>query len=463
MALDAQHWQDRLTALAEKHGVVGASLALRLGDETAEAATGVLNVRTQQPATPDSVFQIGSITKVWTATLVLQLVDEGLLDLDAPVAEHLPELRVADPEVSRTVTARQLLAHTSGIDGDLFADTGRGDDAVERYVERMATLTQVHPQGATMSYCNSGYVLLGRLVERLRGATWDAVLRERLLAPLGLASAGTLPEEALLWGAAAGHVLPNGSTEPEVVPQWGIYRSVGPAGLVHATARESLALAQLHLSGGLAPDGTRLLSAASCAAMREPQVEVPDPYTLGSHWGLGWIHMRWSGREVFGHDGGTLGQAAFLRVLPDAGLSVSLLTNGGQHVRELFEDLYGEVFSALADVELPAPLEPRGETVDEPGRFTGRYEREGVVLQVAEHDGGLSMLMRPTGELFEGLPDPEPMQLRPVEGDVLVARGPDDASWHAAVFFDLDGERYVHFGARATRRTSTEPQAAPGR
>ena len=456
MALDHEHWQDRLTALADKHGVVGASLALRLGDETAVAATGVLNVRTQQPVTPDSVFQIGSITKVWTATLVMQLVDEGLLDLDEPVATHLPDFRVADPEVSRTVTARQLLAHTSGIDGDLFADTGRGDDAIQKYVERMAPLTQVHPQGATMSYCNSGFTLLGRLVETLRGATWDAVLRERLLVPLGLASAGTLPEEALLWGAAAGHVVPNGSTEPEVVPQWGIYRSVGPAGLIHATARESLALAQLHLDGGVAPDGTRLLSERSCALMREPQVEIPDPYTLGSHWGLGWFLMRWSDREVFGHDGSTLGQGAFLRILPDAPLSVSLVTNGGQHPRDLFDDLYGEIFSELAGVQLPPPMEPSGEQVTEPSRFTGRYEREGIVMQVAEQDDGLRLTMRPTGDLFKDMPDPEPLELRPFDGEVLVAKGPDDASWNAAVFFDLDGERYVHLGARATRRVSTE-------
>ena len=457
MALDTQHWQDRLSALLDRHGVVGASLALRLGDETAVAAAGVLNVRTGQPATPDSVFQIGSISKVWTATLVMQLVEDGLLDLDAPVAEHLPEFRVADPEVTRTVTARQLLSHTSGIDGDLFTDTGRGDDAVQEYVGRMAALTQVHPQGATMSYSNSGFVLLGRLIEVLRGKSWDEVLRERLFVPLGLTQAGTLPEEALLWGAAAGHVLPHGSTRPEVVPQWGIYRAIGPAGLIHATASESLAFAQLHLDGGVAPDGTRVLSAQSCAAMREPQVAVPDPYTLGSHWGLGWILMTWSGREVFGHDGGTLGQAAFLRVLPDAGLSVSLLTNGGAHVRDLFEDLYGEVFSTLAGVELPARLEPTGDTVEDPSRFTGRYEREGVEMTVREQDGALQLLMRPTGALFEGLPDPEPQEVRPYDGDVLLTRGPDDVSWDAAVFFDLDGARYVHSGARATRRTSTEP------
>ena len=105
-----QHLQERLTELARKHGVVGASLAVQLGESQSVAATGVLNLRTQQPATPESVFQFGSITKVWTATLVMQLVDEGLLDLDEPVARYLRDFKVASPSLTAAVTARHLLA-----------------------------------------------------------------------------------------------------------------------------------------------------------------------------------------------------------------------------------------------------------------------------------------------------------------------------------------------------------------
>lgn len=457
MALDQQHWQERLDALADKHGVVGASLAIRHGDQTAEGATGVLNLRTQQSATPDSLFQIGSITKVWTATLVMQLVDEGLLDLDEPIAKHLPDFAVADPTVARTVTARQLLAHTSGIDGDLFLDTGRGDDNLEKYVAAMSTLTQVHPQGATMSYCNSGYSLLGRLVEVLRGATWDAVLREKLLVPLGLSTAGTLPEEALLYAAAAGHLVPPGADAPIVTPQWGIYRSAGPAGLIHMTARDLLLFVQMHLDGGTAADGTRLLSADSAAAMQHAQVQIPDPYTLGSHWGLGWILMTWGGRAVLGHDGATLGQGAFQRSLPDAGLSVALLTNGGAHPRELFEDLFGEVFSQLAGVEVPQRPEPRADTtVTNPERFIGRYAREGVEMTVRPAADGLELAVRSTSPLSEGQPTPPPMMLLPHDEDVLLARVGEAGGWTALVFFELAGQRYVHFGARATPRVSAE-------
>jgi CubicO group peptidase (beta-lactamase class C family) len=456
MALDAAYWQDRLTTLADKRGVVGATFAIGLGDETVTAATGVLNLRTQAPATPESLFQIGSITKVWTAVLAMQLVDEGLIDLDQPVVTYLPEFRVADPDVTKTVTTRHLLSHTSGIDGDFFHDTGRGDDNLEKYVAAMAGLKQNHPLGATMSYCNSGYSALGRLIEVVRGTTWDAVLKERLLAPLGLTSAGTLPEEALLYSAATGHVTPPGSDDPVVTPQWGIFRSAGPAGLIHMTAVDLLAFARLHLAGGITADGTRLLSEASVAAMQQEQVAIPDRWTLGSHWGLGWFLMDWSGRRVFGHDGATLGQGGFLRILPDTGLSVSLLCNGG-HMRELFEDLFGEVFSELGGVELPARPEPLPETEDfDASPYVGRYVREGIDT-IIEADGkvGLRATMRPTGALAEAMGEREPdvITLRRFDGEAFVARQKPDDSWTPAVFFELgDGRKYLHFGVRATPR-----------
>ncbi len=458
MSLDLEHWQDRLATLARQHGVVGATFAVGLGDETVCAATGVLNLHTGTPATTDSVFQIGSITKVWTTILAMQLVDEGLLDLDQPLVGYLPEFRVADADVTQAVTVRHLLTHTSGVDGDLFLDTGRGDDNLESYVSAMADLRQNHPLGATMSYCNSGFSLLGRLVEVLRGKTWDAVLREHLLTPLGLSYAGTLPEEALLFSAATGHITPPGADEPHVTSQWGLYRSVGPAGLIHARAEDLITFARLHLSSGVAADGARILSEASVRAMQQPQVEVPDPWTLGSHWGLGWFLMDWSERRVYGHDGATLGQAAFLRILPDAGLSVALLTNGG-HTRELFLDLFGEVFRELAGVELPASPEPAADPpAFDPAAYVGRYAREGVEMSVEQGEDQHSLVatMRPVGALATATGGEElHLTLRPFVDGAFVARADGEQTWTPVVFFDLPGgHRYLHFGGRATPRVS---------
>jgi len=452
MTVDIKHWQERLALLADKHGVPGANLAILADGEVSDTAYGVLNLRTKVEATPDSLFQIGSISKVWTATLIMQLVDEGLLDLDAPVVKYLPEFKVADPEVTKTVTTRHLLTHSSGIDGDFFHDTGRGDDCVEKYVAACADLKQNHPLGATMSYCNSGYTVLGRIIEVLREKTWDAVLRERIFAPLGLTSAGTLPEEALLYRAATGHVTPPGQ-EIMVTPVWGIFRSAGPAGLIHATARDTLAFAQLHLADGVTPDGTRVLSAESAQAMRVPQVAVPDTHTLGSHWGLGWILMTWSGREVYGHDGGTLGQSAFMRIVPDAGVAVCLLTNGG-HTMDLFRDLFNEILGELAGIQLPEKPEPPAEAPKvDLTPFVGRYAREGVELTIEAEGDHLVGTMKTTSELSAAMGDQEipPMDIRPVDGaNLFVGRLPGEESWTPFVFFTLDGVQYLHFGARAT-------------
>jgi len=289
----------------------------------------------------------------------------------------------------------------------------------------------------------------------VRGKTWDTVLREQLFTPLGLTSAGTLPEEALLYGAATGHITPPGADEPIVTPQWGIYRSCGPAGLIHMTAADLLTFARLHLAGGVAADGKRLLSEESVAAMQQPEVAIPDPYILGSHWSLGWILMDWSGRRVFGHDGSTLGQGGFLRILPDTGLSVSLLCNGG-HMRELFEDLYDEVFSELAGVNLPPRLEPASDPGEiDAAAYAGRYVREGVEMTVAPGDEGLLVTMKSTGALAAAMGDQEPptLTMRRVEGDTFVVREKADEPWTSAVFYDVPGGgRYLHFGVRATPR-----------
>jgi CubicO group peptidase (beta-lactamase class C family) len=455
MSLDQHHWQERLTALADKHGVVGASLAIAYGDDEVTAATGVLNLRTGQPATTDSVFQIGSITKVWTATLVMQLVDEGLLDLDTPLVTYLPEFKVADDELTRQVTTRHLLAHTSGIAGDFFPETGRGDDCLEKFVALMADLPTSHPLGATMSYCNAGFVLLGRLVEVLRGATWDQVMRERILQPLGLEAAGTLPEEALLWGAATGHITPPGAPDPIVAPQWGLSRNAGPAGLVHARARDLLAFARMHLADGVAPDGTRILSPDSARAMRVPQVEVPDRWTFGGNWGLGWILPSWGGGRLFAHDGSTIGQGAFLRVLEgDPDLVVALLTNGGE-LRDLYQDLYGEIFEQLAGVAMPPRVEPVANPPSfDPAKYVGRYERESMAHEVVLHGDDLVMINLPSGILATAMgADSVEGPLIPFDTDVFLSSMPSVSGYLPAVFYDAgDGTRYLHFAGRAAAK-----------
>ncbi|SEP03293.1 serine hydrolase [Amycolatopsis saalfeldensis] len=451
--IDAAHWQRRLSELARRHGVPGAQLGilrLRPGgeDELAEAAHGVLSTATGVGTTTDSVFQIGSISKVWTTTLVLQLVEQGLLDLDAPLTDVLPELRLAGPAAAET-TMRHLLTHTSGIDGDVFTDTGRGDDCLEKYAALLADVARNHPLGATWSYCNSGFSLAGRVIEKLTGSTWDIVVRERLITALALKHTVTLPEEALLHRAAVGHF---GADEPEPAPVWGLPRSAGPAGLITASAADVLGFARLHLTGGLAPDGSRVLGQESAEAMAAFQTGLPDKHAFGDSWGLGWIRYGWGGHRLIGHDGNTVGQSAFLRLLPEQGLAVALLTNGGR-TRDLYQDLYREVFAELADVELPVPLGPPAQPVNvdfEP--YLGTYERTGALMEVFRGEDGARLRVTVTGPLAELLPEKvQEHTLVPVEPGLFVVRSTQGRGWLPATFYTLPtGDEYVHFGGRAT-------------
>ncbi|MBF8184445.1 beta-lactamase family protein [Nonomuraea sp. K274] len=456
MTIDLDHWQNRLDDLAKKHGIPGAQLGiLRLGadgadDELVTVATGVLHAGTGQPATTDSVWQIGSISKVWTATVIMQLVDEGAVALDTPVAEVLPEFKLREPEDTAAVTVWHLLTHTSGIDGDNFTDTGRGDDALEKYVALLADSAQNHPTGATWSYCNAGYSVLGRIIEVVTGRTWDQAIKEKLFTALGLTRTSTLPEEAMMFAHAMGHV--KGGKEPVVAPVWGLPRAVAPAGLITAPATDVLAFARMHLAGGLAADGTRVLTQESTAAMSAYQTDCPEKHLLGDSWGLGWFRCDWHGHRAYGHDGNTIGQAAFLRVLPEAGVAVALNTNGG-NTHDLYVDLYDEIFTELTGVRMPEPFEPPAEPVtSDVTPYAGTYERGSVRMEVFDDEGRPTLRTTMMGPLAELEDTPvETYEMIPVSQGVYAVRPEGMESWAPVTFYSLPtGEEYVHYGARAT-------------
>lgn len=447
-AMDLAGWQGRFDELARRHHVPGASLAVLADGEVTALATGVLHQGTGVETTTDSLFQLGSISKVYTATVLLRLIDQGLASLDTRVAEILPGFRVADAEVSERVTLRQLLTHTSGINGDFVYDAGRGDDCLARYVRACADLAQSHPLGATFSYCNTGYVIAGRVIEQLTGMVWDAALAEHLVAPLGLTHTWTLPEDVLRFRAAMGHVAttPGGPLQP--APVWMLPRTDGPAGLVCATASDVVAFARLHLDGGCAPDGTRVVAAATVAEMQRPHVDVPNPHGIAHRWGLGWALFDWAGRRAYGHDGDTIGQSASLRVVPDAGVAVALLANSVTAL--LYQELFAELLGELCGVTMPPPLQPPAAPPHvDLDRHAGVYERVGMRIAATSRAGSLVLTLSPTGPMADMMPSFE-MELVPVTDSELMGWSPVSERWRSIVFYTVDGRSYLHDGSRAT-------------
>ena len=408
--------EQALHALRAHHRVPGASLAIRQGDSVVELSSGVTNVRTGVEVTPETLFQIGSNTKVYTTTLIMQLVEEGQIALDHPVREYLPEFHLMDREAETEVTVRHLLNHTSGIEGDHFEAFGPGNDSIALYVGSLAGIGQIHRPGERFSYCNAAFVVAGRIIEVVTGKHFHEVFEERLRKPLGLQATTVLIEEMIGFRYAAGHYLNDGG-EPERVVQIMMDRSAAPAGSVtSATAADVLRFVQMHLDGGRAPDGARVLTEASVKLMQTPTVSRPGTPNGRGWQGLGWRLDEWDGHRVIGHGGGTNGQLSFLEVLPDEALSVVLLTNSSSGGL-LWRDLGAYLFDRLAGVHVPGPIRPTGVAPDLPlSKYEGTYERLSQRYEVFLEDGAVKMRLIPTGPLAEAFDEqPEVWHLTPLD------------------------------------------------
>ncbi|MFI6597472.1 serine hydrolase domain-containing protein [Nonomuraea sp. NPDC050536] len=453
---DADRWQSRLDELRAAHHVPGAALAVLTGGTIHELAGGVLHRGTGVTATTDSVFLAGSLAKAYTATLVMQLVGSGELDLDAPVVSVLPEFGTPDPEATRTITIRQLLSHTGGMTNDFTYDAGRGDDCLAAYVQAARNVPLDCPPGMTLSYGSSGYVVLGRLVEVLTGQTWDQALKDRLFGPLGLRHSMTLPEEALRFRAAMGHLGEPGR-DPEPAPVWDVMpRSAGPYGRVIVSAGDVVRFARMHLDGGLAPDGTRVVPADAVAAMQRRQVDSLDKWTFSADgWGLGWTLHDWNGVLGFGHDGSALSQHSYLRVIPHAGVAVALLANGGA-VSHLYADLFRELLDELAGVRMPPPFAPPANPPElDLAPLVGTYRREGVVTTISQDADGAGHMRYEFVDGMKHFSPPLEADLVPVSqsstSTVFAASGiPFGEEFWPVVFATLpDGTPYMLFSMRA--------------
>jgi CubicO group peptidase (beta-lactamase class C family) len=439
--MDPGHWARRLSTLAEEASVPGAVLGVWAEGRQTVTPYGVLSTRTGVETTADSVFQIGSITKTWIATMIAQLVQEDRASYDATVADLLPGVRLCRDDIAGRVTLEHLLTHTSGMDGDVFDDTGRGDDCVEKYVALLADAGHDFEPGDATSYCNSGFVVLGRVLEVLDGRTWDESLRARLVEPLGLSDTVTLSDEAILRRAAVGHRGPRDAGTP--YDTWAIPRSAGPAGGITATAADLLTYARQHFEDD-----------AALMQMRQSRRTMP-PGSPFSAVGLAWRLARWSGTEVIGHDGGTIGQHAALRVLPERGIALCVLTNG-DNGGTLNDRVLAEVLGEVAGVEMPSPPAPDQDAAPTGlARHEGTYRRRGIACDVAVADEEMTIDFRPDFGLGGVDDEPETITMLPADasGDRFVGRSDPSEEWFPVTFGTLpDGRAQVTFSGRVTPR-----------
>ncbi|HEV2362927.1 MAG TPA: serine hydrolase domain-containing protein [Caulobacteraceae bacterium] len=410
---------DALGDLAPRCGVPGATVGVIRDGQVHCAAAGVLNLDTQAPVRPESLFQIGSITKVFTAILALQQVGLARLTLDDPVRRVLPGFHLADNAAAASITLRQLLTHTSGMDGDLFVECPAGPDRLARYVELLETTRQLHAPGERFSYCNAGFVLAGRMIEAVGGRSWQAALQADVLGPLGIEGEAGEGSLARVPSRASGHE-PDPARSRALKVQESVYalpQTCAPAGTtLTMSVGDLLKLAQALMGRGRLAADRRLLPEELTAEMLRRQMALPGyAYSFATHVGLGPLIYDWDGEQLWGHDGDTLGFQAFLRVHPASGTAMALLTNGGGAVDLAFA-AFAAVFPELAGIR-PPPFPPaRPDLSVNPNAYVGSYDRLTRAILVEREGAGLSMRL---AESEEELPNAPTMAMAPVESNVF--------------------------------------------
>lgn len=379
---------DRIRGFVARHRArlqtPGLSLALTDRAGTVGLVTdGLADLAAGTPVRPDHRFQIGSISKGCTAIALLQLREEGLLDLEAPVTDFLPWF---DPGTAfAPITVHHLLTHTSGlITGMDFT----GEAAHELWALRDSGTGC--PPGERMRYSNLGYKALGLVIERVTGRPWWEHVRESVLSPMGMGEADPIITTEIRDRLATGHA-PRFDDRPWL-PRHGWvealwFESATADGTICATAHELAAYCRLLLNEGKGPGGA-VLSPESFALMTRQVAEDPDAPANVFGYGVKWITEP-GGRPLLGHSGGMVGFTSYALVDMEAGVGVTVLANASNGeplllARFAIACLAAEALGAPIP-EVPEPEDPS--VVADAADFAGEYRNDDgdeIITVVAE-------------------------------------------------------------------------------
>jgi len=455
--IDPRILQQLVNDVARELGVVGGQMALFDGENIHEFTTGVANRERQLPVTSDTLFQIGSTTKVFNAALIMTLVDEGVLDLDAPVKTWIKDFELGSPEATAAVTLRQLLSMSSGIDNGPYTAYGRGDDALVRYVASLADIPMIFEPGTAYGYSNASTNVSGLSAQLATGKNWETLLAERILNPLGLKQAANFPEDLLYHPVALGYGYAPGAETPERVPFWGLPRSMAPAGAsLCCSAGDLVRFARMFLRDGKSEGGAQVVSSAGIRTMHTPQVTLPSR-VLAQKWCTGPYWKEWDGHGIYGHSGTNTGGSSLLLWCPEINVAIATISNVANQGYPFADRIFSTVFPDVFGIRKPAAPDPKKveRVAVDLDRFVGRFEAWSVRREFSIEDGKLIVKVYTEAESAEPAMTSE---LIPLGGDRFLPADPamsGNRNWDVA-FWGNDGGRASHYldGVFASRRTA---------
>lgn len=392
----------RLAATQMKeHGVPGLALGVVQDGAVSVRGLGFTNLDDQLSVTPHTVFPIASISKTFAVTAIMRLVEQGKIDLRAPVTKYLPDFRVRDEKVSREATIWHLVTHSGGWEGQVSGPE-RGEDTLRNFVASITDLMQVAPPEAAWSYNNAGFSIAGRVIEVVTGMSINRAMRELVFQPLGLEHAGTTAGDFITHRFAAGHATRD--AVPALIRPFAPSVSV-TAGGIGLCITDLMTYARFHLGDGTAR-GERVLRRESLEMMRTPQM---SKQSTDDAIGLGW-HLRTVGGVQTASHGGTLsGHILLLEIAPERNFALAILTNANagwraiQEVeREALKSYLGVSYGsnqAIAHrglVETLPWLQPLPQQPDF-APYVGVYRRPSNAVSVRTSGGQLLMQDLPNG------------------------------------------------------------------
>ena len=380
-----------VAAAAEAYDVPGVSVGVLAAGTDLFAAHGVATAANPVEVDERTLFHIASATKSFTATALMRLAAEGKVDLDATVRTYVPELKLADEAHAARLTVRNLLDHTGGLEWNLIdtgssADAAHGDGSLAAFVAKLEALPLIGEPGARASYSQAGYNLLGRVIEKVTGQSYEQAVAESVLSPLGLTDTVFTLDDVMTRKHAVGHNRDADGTLRTATP-WKSYpagtHGNNPGGGGVSCARDLLRWARFHLGEQIGASDD-VLSVPARRSMQEPKSELRGS-TLGDAFGFGWFLKEIGGARTFGHGGSGNGQFAELLVVPEHGFAVAVLSNcapEGYQLNQAIVKWALENFLGLVEADPePVPYDaPRNQDV------VGRYEIDAMNLDVA-YDG----------------------------------------------------------------------------
>jgi CubicO group peptidase (beta-lactamase class C family) len=425
--------QHEIDEILNRRPAVGLAVGvIRDGGLTFLHGQGLADIASSTPITEDTVFRIGSITKLFTAVAVMQLCEQGLVDLDAPANDYLRAYELIPAQAGwRPATLRHLLTHTAGIpevrgfadllQSDLTPSGGRPAHLSVRFGEPLPSLAEYYREGlrivvepgTAFAYTNHGFATLGQIVEDVSGLLLERYFRERIFEPLGMADTDLVRSERVALRLATGYVLGGAGAKPVPDRDW----TGSGAGGIYSTTRDIARFAAALLGGG-ANEHSRVLEAPTLATMYEPHYQ-PDPRIPGI--GLGFFRGEVSGHRTVGHDGILPGFNSILLLAPDDGVGAMAFTNGSTGAVSWLQIELDRLLRQLLGVseEIEHPVVPHHPEIW--ADLCGRY-----VLQPRIGDLRGRLMLSRGAEVFVGggrlmvrllMPVPVPLRGLPLEPD----------------------------------------------